>query len=296
MEESEAQALVKAKTLLRMYSDHFWRITFTLHPQGIPGEIRGKSSNVNWAAKQAALPYINTPSEALFILTVMDADTCFAQDYFAWVTRLYLSHPPQKRRTLMFAPFTVFDRNAHHVSPLVRVADMLWSAGVMSNLYPSSPIKFPCSAYSLSLTLAHAVDYWDTDPTAMGEDMHMFLKCFFKTQGQLSVQTIFSPASQCNVEGPNGSWNEGLQARYTQAKRHMWGCLDLAYTLRQTLFGLLEPGKDAPEHPGEPLLDYRLVPLQRPKNQVFALPMDKLATLYHRLLEAHLLLVIFSFP
>jgi len=64
-----------------------------------------------------------------------------------------------------------------------------------------SPVKIPCSAYSLSMDLAMGCGGWDAGPEAVGEDMHMYLKCFFKTQGKVKVITIWSAASQCNVEG-----------------------------------------------------------------------------------------------
>jgi hypothetical protein len=117
---------------------------------------------------------------------------------------------------------------------------MFWSIGVMSNLYQESSIKIPCSAYSLSMHLAVSVDFWDTDEGSMGEDMHMYLKCFFATRGQLIVKSIFSPASQCNVESGSYRYNianyvSGLSARYVQAVRHIWGTLDFSYALEKTV-------------------------------------------------------------
>jgi hypothetical protein len=90
--------------------------------------------------------------------------------------------------------------------------------------------------------LAHHVQFWDTNPESIGEDMHMYLKCFFATQGKLHVEPIFSPASQCNIEGNgNGGVLDGMYVRYQQAKRHMWGCLDTAYAIRKSLFCVLMP-------------------------------------------------------
>ena len=102
---------------------------------------------------------------------------------------------------MMFAPSTVFDRNANDVPVFVRVTDMFWSIGVMSNLYHDSPVKIPCSAYSVSMTLAISVNFWDAGAEAIGEDLHMYLKCFFATKGHVIMKSIFSPASQCNIEG-----------------------------------------------------------------------------------------------
>jgi hypothetical protein len=64
----------------------------------------------------------------------------------------------------------------------------------------------------------------------------MMLKCYFVTKGRLLVESIPSPASQCNVssdkKGIRG-YVLGHQARYIQALRHMWGCLDTGYAITQ---------------------------------------------------------------
>ncbi|KAI8995789.1 hypothetical protein BC832DRAFT_595932 [Gaertneriomyces semiglobifer] len=249
MEETEAGADDKAQGLMKHYASQFYEITYTLHPAGRPGEIRGKSSNVAWAAQQMALRSgggLDGRHEHE-IITVMDADTCFAEDYFAAVTYHYTTALPSQRRIMMFAPCTLFDRNSSNVPVFVRVTDMFWCIGVISNLYPSSSIKIPCSAYSVSMELAIAVNFWDAGPEAIGEDMHMYLKCFFATQGRVIVKSIFSPASQCNVEGTGTGvkgYLSGLHARYDQAKRHLWGSLDTGYTLRRSLMSVLAPGSE----------------------------------------------------
>jgi hypothetical protein len=69
----------------------------------------------------------------------------------------------------------------------VRLVDFGWSIGSMSNLLPSSPAKLPLSTYSISMDLCISVDFWDTGSEAIGEDMHMFLKCFFATSGRIIV-------------------------------------------------------------------------------------------------------------
>lgn len=123
----------KAETLCKLYSDSFFSIVYTIHPQNIPGEIRGKSSNVAWAARQMAnldqcesAPWDRTYQKDSFassssspsstsgrsheIVTVMDADTCFAEDYFTYVTFAYCTAIPEDRKIMMFAPCTIFDR------------------------------------------------------------------------------------------------------------------------------------------------------------------------------------------
>ncbi|KAJ3120080.1 hypothetical protein HK100_012949 [Physocladia obscura] len=285
MEESEEGSISKARMLLKIYTDSFFDITFTIHPSNILGEIRGKSSNVSWAAREMAkyssiasttstaaaaegyndgvfnacanynprehrdtaaasgIP-INTGSHTHEIITVLDCDTIFAEDYFAAMTCHYAVASPEQRKIMMFMPSTVFDSQ---VPVFVRTCDIYWSLGVISSMYDGSPIKFPCSAYSISMDLCISVNFWDAGPESIGEDMHMYLKCFFSTGGKVNVKSIYSAASCCNIESSNHSatypfkYFLQLFMRYQQAKRHLWGSLDTGYALKRTILSFLAP-------------------------------------------------------
>lgn len=104
---------------------------------------------------------------------------------------------------------------------------------MMANLSGSRGIGFPCSTYSLSGVLADTVGYWDTDADAVGEDMHMTLKCIFKTQGRARMVPIFVPINLMNVE--TEGYLSNLNARFIQAKRHYNGVADVSFTLRNAL-------------------------------------------------------------
>ncbi|KAJ3043586.1 hypothetical protein HDV00_004687 [Rhizophlyctis rosea] len=291
MEETEKGCEEKAQGLMNLYAESFYEITYTVHPAGRPGEIRGKSSNVAWASSQMALRtggYGGRHEHE--ILTVMDADTCFAEDYFTAATYHYTVASPEQRKIMMFAPSTVFDRNSNNVPVFVRVTDMFWSIGVISNLYPSSSVKIPCSAYSVSMELAMAVNFWDAGPEAIGEDMHMYLKCFFATEGRVIVKSIFSPASQCNVEGSGTGFNgyvSYMRARYTQAKRHMWGSLDSGFVMRNLIESVLGVGTK----PAIQLKNAGVGKLGKEEREpTWNFRLGTVATLLHRVLESHILM------
>lgn len=138
--------------------------------------------------------------------------------------------------TLYCAPI-VFDRNQHLVPSLVRAADLGWScSGLACYKRPEdyNGIAFPTSVYTLPLSLASSIGGWDTGPGAIGEDLHMMLKCYFATNGRLNIESIPSPASMSNVTGGSTGWSGWLhnhKARYFQGLRHMWGCLDSGYAV-----------------------------------------------------------------
>ena len=159
----------------------------------------------------------------------------------------------------LYHPLIIFDRNANDVPCLVRVADLMygrdlptsskrpadflnrWAGAGLSCFNTNSSgqaISIPTATYTLTLPLLKHVGGWDGGPEAIGEDMHMMLKCYFSTHGQLSIRCIPSPASQCNISSGKGGlrgYVHDLRARYTQALRHMWGSLDTGYTLRRWL-------------------------------------------------------------
>ena len=113
MEESEKGSSEKAHSLMKVYANSFFDITYTVHPMNRPNEIRGKSSNVSWSVSEISRRggglAANHEHE---IVTVMDADTCFAEDYFNAITYHYTVADTEQRKIMMFAPATVFDRFA----------------------------------------------------------------------------------------------------------------------------------------------------------------------------------------
>ncbi|KAI0176702.1 glycosyl transferase family group 2-domain-containing protein [Pestalotiopsis sp. NC0098] len=235
MEQREHNAELKAMNLIQEFVKKFRSIDFTLHPSDIPGEAPGKGSNMAWAARKLSERYSMTQRKDV-IVTGIDADSHLSSKFFASLTSMHLAHPETASTTLYSAPI-IFDRNANDVPAIVRVADILWSAAGMSGLYHGSSIAPPTSVYSVPLVLADRVGGWDADSEAIGEDLHMYLKCFFAMNGNLTSRTVLSPVSQSNVSGDGGKGISGLitdmRARYKQALRHMWGCLDSGYAMRK---------------------------------------------------------------
>lgn len=139
----------------------------------------------------------------------------------------------------LYMPPIVFDRNAHLVPLLVRVADLIWCGAGLSCFQKNpgrSGVAIPTAVYTVTLPLVHLVQGWDAGPEAIGEDMHMMLKCYFATHGKLPVESIASPASQCNISSSKTGirgWIVSHKARYFQSLRHMWGCLDTGFAFNQ---------------------------------------------------------------
>ncbi|KAJ9353463.1 glycosyl transferase family group 2-domain-containing protein [Paecilomyces variotii] len=243
MEQKESSAAAKAARLLSEFEKSFLHIGATFHPSGLVGEIAGKSSNVAFAARHILEAHRTAlrAEPCNVLVTVMDADSHLSQYYFAEIQRLNSHHLGEADRSFYCCPI-IFDRNSHDTPVLVRCADLLWGFAGLSTMYPGTWLALPTSVYSLPLALVERVGGWDSDPTAIGEDLHMLLKCYFGTQGDIVTRVVPVPASQCNVSSDKGrGWRrqvETLFARYRQGLRHMWGALDTGFAARQMAINL----------------------------------------------------------
>ncbi|KAI9224359.1 hypothetical protein BC828DRAFT_110113 [Blastocladiella britannica] len=239
MEAAEGEeAQQKAGALHREYAKYFHTILITVHPTALHGECRGKGSNVAWAAAQTDAHVRANPSidANRVVLTIIDADAGVAELYFNEVEREMVQSPAHGAVPLVdaqyrvFCPPIFFARNAQAVPALVRATDAAWSIAFMQNLGSPRGLHFPCSSYSVTLPLARHVRGWDTTADAIGEDMHMFLKCFFHTHGLARATPIFCPVNLANVQA-HGYWST-ITSRFGQARRHFAGSADSLYALR----------------------------------------------------------------
>ncbi|KAG2189823.1 hypothetical protein INT46_006023 [Mucor plumbeus] len=278
MEASELNFEQKSDNLADYFKDSFLQFIVTAHPADIPGETRGKGSNVAFAARHGCAQMLQQGIDRRrVILTVSDSDSSIPELYTKEVEKSF--NRAEDPYFLLFAPPIFFSRNCYEVPAAVRMTDITWSAMVMSSLSNSRGLSFPCSTYSLSMVLAEKVGYWDTDADSVGEDMHMMLKCFFKTDGLARCCPIFVPINLTNVQTPGYFAN--LNARFVQAKRHYNGIADLAYTLRNS-FGVKDTILDG---------NHVFASLTAKKTSMYASPsfwLDKLV-MCTKVMEAHLI-------
>jgi len=228
MEERERDARAKAAALRSRFAGRFARFLITIHPHSLPGEVAGKGSNQAWAARQARdVLRREGVSLARVTLTSCDADAVLHPRYFETLSHLFASDPDRHQR-FWHAP--VFDyNNIWRVPAPVRLMSTPACAARLGEI--SHPLSWPLpfSTYTLSFQLANQVGYWD--PAVIGEDWHMFLRCFYATGGRVSLQPIYLPTTVDAVDGE--SWAQACSRYYRQQVRHAWGAQDVGYVLQQ---------------------------------------------------------------
>jgi hypothetical protein len=231
MEEREGEpGREKAATLVQEYQDRLGRVCATFHPYGLPGEVVGKSSNENWAARRAKEQLIDREGGDLlaFTITSCDVDTVFDANYFACLAYHFSTHPARYRRFWQAPIF--FYNNIWHIPAPARLSHALSGMVHMGRLSRGFfRMVFPQSTYSLSLKMADEVGYWD--PDIIPEDWHMFLKCYYNLGGKVDTETLYTPVHMDGIRAH--SYVKTFANYYDQKRRHAWGCTDIPYAICQ---------------------------------------------------------------
>ncbi len=223
MEEADEDAREKAAILAGEFQGYFADLLVTFHPFGLPGEVRGKSSNQAWAARCAVDELVVRGGNDLAHLTVTscDADTQFPRQYFDCLTFKFATDPNRYRRFWQAPIF--FYNNIWQVPAPLRVPNALGGLIHLSRLSRRRRVLFSQSTYSLSMQMAKDVGYWDTD--VIPEDWHMFLKCFYSLRGAVDVEPVHLPI------GNDGALSRTTRAtyvnQYLQVRRWAWGAVDI---------------------------------------------------------------------
>ena len=89
-----AGAPERAARLSERYADAFGHLLVTMHPD-LPGEVKGKSSNLHWAARRVQDELIASGrlDARNLLITVCDADSRMDRQYLASLSVEVLSHP-----------------------------------------------------------------------------------------------------------------------------------------------------------------------------------------------------------
>lgn len=231
MEAAEANAAQKAETLVAEFSGRFEHIMYAIHPRGLPGEVRGKSSNQSWAARQARRRLVDELGYDInhIVISTMDADTMWHPQYFYALTYHFAITPQRYARTWQ-SPIR-YHGNIWDISPPMRLVNAY--SGAFELAYLAAPwwLAIPISSYSYSLRLLDASGYWDTDVIA--EDAHMYIKAFFCSDAELELEPIFLPFLATATTGET-IW-EVIKLRYGQTLRHAWGSKEVGYIIARML-------------------------------------------------------------
>ncbi len=224
-----------ASEMQKKFAAIFSGFLSTLHPADVPGEIRSKGANLNYAGQRAreyidekGIPYENV------IVSAFDIDTVVHPDYFACLTDAYLSHPNPTRTS--YQPVVLYNNNIWTSPAPMRLAAFSTTFWLMSELARPDRL-FTFSSHSMSFRALVDVGYWQKD--IVSEDSRIFLQCFMHYHGDYSVTPLYIPLSMDTVVGDTLA--QSLANLYKQQRRWAWGVEHFPYMIRSFLKDPLMP-------------------------------------------------------
>lgn len=217
-----------AKILKKEYGHKVGFVTI-MHPDGLPGEVKGKGPNLTYAGKHI-VPYYKEKNVSFsdVICTNMDADSVMDKKYLACLTYKYVTDSDPVHKS--FQPLPMYFNNIWDVPMPMRMIAMgssFWQMIVATR--PSRLKNF--SSHAQSLETLVRVDFWST--STIVEDGHQFWRTYYKFNGRHEVVPMYTPIYMDAVLGD--SIGETIKEQYLQKKRWSWGVSDIPYVMEHTI-------------------------------------------------------------
>ena len=226
-EGDQEQFTLITKKVQEKFGSIFKKILFTLHPKGLPDEIPGKGSNLNWMGHQTEemlkKDFPEIPDQSI-IASAFDVDTIAHRHYFSYLTYLFctIENPTHSS----YQPVALFSNNIWTASAPVRVGAFGTTFWLFGELARSERL-WTFSSHSMPWKMLRDVRFWQKD--IVSEDSRIFMQAFLHYHGNYRVTPMFLPVSMDAVTG--STYRESLVALYRQMRRWAWGVEHLPYLI-----------------------------------------------------------------
>ncbi len=212
-ERAGEQAQVTAKAMVEKFQDKFYKMFISVHPDGLEGEIKGKSANASWAVS-STLPELEKLGidEDHVLLSNLDSDTIVHPQYFARVMYAFLTNEKPYRHS--YQPIAVYNNNIWDSPAFIRVVSV--SNSFWQFTESSRPDRLRTFAsHTMTLKALKEVGYWKKD--IINEDGYIYWQCYLHFKGDYGVVPLFIPVSldTCLAD----TFWQTLKNQYKQKKR-----------------------------------------------------------------------------
>jgi hypothetical protein len=212
-----------AQKIKEKYQAKFYKIIITVHPSDLPGELRGKGSNLYHMGHEAK-KYIDEHKfdYKKIIVSTFDVDTITHPDYFSYLTHKFLSHKNPYRTS--FQPMAFYHNNVWGSDPFTKIVANSTTFWLLTDLARPDRL-FTFSSHSMSWQALVDVGFWQNN--IVTEDSRIFLQCFIKYDGQYQTEPMHVPVS---MNSPHvGPFWTSMVNQYKQMRRWAWGVEHFPY-------------------------------------------------------------------
>lgn len=212
-ERAGAVAQEVGKKVLAKFEDKFYKMFLTVHPDGMEGEIKGKSANASFAVA-SLLPELDKMGikEEEVLISNLDSDTIVHPQYFARVMYAFLTSDKPYRRS--YQPIAIYNNNIWDSPAFIRVVSV--SNSFWQFTESSRPDRLRTFAsHTMTLKALREAGFWKKD--IINEDGYIFWQCYLHYKGDYEVVPLFIPVSldTCLAD----TFWETLKNQYKQKKR-----------------------------------------------------------------------------
>lgn len=219
----------RTEKIKKEFQNVFYDVLVTLHPDGIIGELKGKSANTKWMGLKLK-EYIDQKEIAYddVIVSVFDGDTRISREYAGCLVYKYLINAKRTKRS--YQPVPLFNNNIWEIpfiNRTVALGSSFWQ--MIESCRPYRLINFSSQATSLK-TL---IDEDFQDETIVSEDSRQFYRIFFLYHGDHKAVPLFTPVYMDAVAG--SSFWQTLKFQYYQKRRWAWGMENFPYLVIESI-------------------------------------------------------------
>lgn len=215
------EALDLANSMKEKYESEFCEFVVSIHPEGLPGEIKGKGPNITYMANTVKEQVIDPKGLKYedIIVSAFDVDTVVGDQYFACLTWHFLT--AEDPINVSYQPVPLYNNNVWDTPAISRVAAMsstFWQ--MIQQERPEKLVTF--SSHSLSFKSLVDVGFWQKN--MISDDSRIFWNIYFAKNGNYKVIPISYPVSMDANLAPS-MW-QTFKNIYRQHLRWMWGAAE----------------------------------------------------------------------
>lgn len=220
------EAIERAKAIEQEFGAKFKRFIYTVHPDGIENELKGKGANQAWAAKIVKEKIIDAEGFDYdkILVSVFDIDTIVEPGYFSCLTYKFLTVPEPHRAS--YQPIPLYFNNIWEAPFFSRVAassNTFWQ--MMQQIRQEKLATY--SSHSMTWRALSDVGFWST--RMVSEDSRIFWHCLCYYKGDYRVEPLYFPVSMDITM--DESLRKTAKNLYKQQRRWGWGVENVPYLI-----------------------------------------------------------------
>ncbi|MFA5184485.1 MAG: glycosyltransferase family 2 protein [Patescibacteria group bacterium] len=225
-ERAGEAARVKAETMRQEFGAQFGRFIITIHPDTLPGELKGKGANQAWSAGIVKSQIIDQEKMDYdkILVSVFDIDTVVRPGYFFALTYKFLTVPDPYHTS--YQPVPVYHNNIWDAPFFSRVAassNTFWQ--MIMQIRQESLVTY--SSHSMTWRALVDIGFWSTQNVS--EDSRIFWHCLMHYNGHYRVEPVYFELSM-DVTHDESLWKTAKNL-YRQQRRWAWGGENIPYLL-----------------------------------------------------------------